>query len=126
MGHIPLQAYKVSLLPRSPVPARLNRLGSSCLRSHCWPCLTGTHGLSMPSLFSTHHDHKGRAGQPSLPQHTLVPSAMTFILTPDTGDALSSGGCWPLARHSTHACWTQTPRPEDTHAGCTTVIGTLP
>lgn len=83
VGHIPLQAHKVSLVPRSSVPARLNRLGSSCLRGHCWPCLTGTHGLSMPSLFSTHHDHKGRAVQPSLPQHTLVPSAMTFILTPD-------------------------------------------
>lgn len=62
MGHNPLQACKVSLVPRSPVPARLNRLGSSCLRSHCWPCLIGTHSLSTPSLFSTDQDHKGRAG----------------------------------------------------------------
>lgn len=69
MGHIPLQAHKVSLVPRSSVPARLNRLGSSCLRSHCWPCLTSTHGLSMPSLFSTHHDH--RAGLASLPSPSI-------------------------------------------------------
>lgn len=73
MGHISLQAHKVSLVPRSPVPARLNRLGSSCLRSHCWPCLTSTHGLSVPSLFSTHHNHKGRAGQPSLIHWSLLP-----------------------------------------------------